>query len=836
MTKHHYLPATYLGEFSSDITTMPRRNRILAVGDKKNHDTFLAPAKDVGYIKNFYTLVESKNDTEVVDEIWGEYESNLSIAIEELVEGNINGETWARVLVPFVSAMLVRTPDFNERFSKRLNLLGIPDDILTEDNVNHARVMELQRLLGPVTVAKWTVFQISGVGSLITNDIGYSPFADGPTREIGIAIPLNKTHVLSVVPKNQRVICSIEDGDWVPNIRYITLFEGNHQQFNKAIAANADRFVFGPDEKTIGEYIDPAVFDRNRPNPFALGFQSGRMARAHEFTWHRLVPVLERNPRNMKSWDFKLDFEQLSKGWHPPIFFPANLIEFPSPLRRDNDTIIVEFYDPEAYYALSEIIELEHMNITDNIPAIAQKGLAITKDPKLIASFNVAMGCIDMEKGNFEVALDYFTKALDSDPSSDAAIVNIGTVYLNQKLYELASDKFKEAITKNPENGFAYLNLAQIYINQSEWGKAEEAILDSEKLLPPGPFLGQAHLTKALIFESQEKYINAFNETEKALHNSIESVDIAKCWYRRSTILLKQGNAKEAQVAITTALEHNPQVIDYHLLSSHILLEVGKSDEAIKNLEELKTTDIGRDNAGYIHNQLSKSYVESGNLHKAIQESRIATDLNPEKRGFIGLLGFVYLMHGDLKKAITIFDEILIIDPSDYIAHLNRGIALSARGKIKDAIVSLKSAIMYNTHDDDGSPERNLAKCYLIINDISSASKFQELAEAKEPDSIHNSPLAALILAYNRDPEGALALIQHPDMEELSGQESNLLKSLLLLFLGNNEDAILIAKKGLEKDGYPIARIEFINQLMSLGNHLEQVREVDCFISELKLS
>lgn len=836
MPLHHYLPATYLGEFSHDNTTMPRRKRILAVGDKEIGDTRLDPAKNIAAINNLYTLVEAKKDPEIIDEIWGKYESNLSIAIEELIERRINGATWARILVPFVSAMLVRTRGFDARFTKRLKNLGIPDDILTADNTNYARAMELQRLLGPVSVAKWTVFQISGEGSLITNDIGYAPFADEPTREIGIAIPLNKTHILSIVPKDERVICSINNDDWVPNIRYITLFEDNHRQFNQVIVATAERFIFGPDELTIDEYLHPPAIHKDRPSPMALGFPSGKMSLAHEFTWHRLVPALERKPSESKDWDFRLDYEQLSKGWYPPIFFPTNLIEFPSPLRRENDTIVAEFYNPEAYFALSEIIQLELMDITENIPTIARKGLEATRDPKLIAAFNTALGCIDMDKGNFAVAHEYFAKALDSDPSSDTALVNIGTVFAKQGFHDLAQEKYKEAIVQNPDNGFAYLNLAKINIGKSQWNEAEDSLHYSLKLLPPGPSLGQAHLSLALVFENQEKYTGALIETDKALRGFLESIDIAKCWYRRSSILLKQDDTDEAQIAINTAIKHNPRVIDYHLFYSHILLEEGKSNEAIKYLDELKTSDIGRDNMGHIHNYLSKAYVESGNLPKAIQESCNATALNPVEIDFIGQLGFVYLLHGDFNEAITKFDEILEIDPSDYIANLNRGIALSARGDIKDGIFSLKRAIMFNTNDDDGSPERNLAKCYLHLNDVSSACKAQEIAETKEPKSIHNSPLAAIILAFEGYPEKALTLIQHPSKEKSSDTSNNLLLSILLLMLGKTEDAIEIARKELEEDDFPITRVEFINLLRSLGNHLDQISVVENFLSELNLS
>jgi hypothetical protein len=96
-----------------------------------------------------------------VDEIWKEYERGLSNAIGELIAGRVDARTWARILIPFVACMLVRGPDFADRFERRMAALEIDDidGVHTADNVNMARLFELQRLLGPVAAAKWVVLE-----------------------------------------------------------------------------------------------------------------------------------------------------------------------------------------------------------------------------------------------------------------------------------------------------------------------------------------------------------------------------------------------------------------------------------------------------------------------------------------------------------------------------------------------------------------------------------------------------------------------------------------------------------------------------------------------------
>jgi hypothetical protein len=58
-----------------------------------------------------------------------------------------------------------------------------------KDNNNMARLVELQRPLGPVAVAKWTVIRFAGGRSLITNDLGYGPLRDSASGGPGMVVP-----------------------------------------------------------------------------------------------------------------------------------------------------------------------------------------------------------------------------------------------------------------------------------------------------------------------------------------------------------------------------------------------------------------------------------------------------------------------------------------------------------------------------------------------------------------------------------------------------------------------------------------------------------------------
>ena len=357
MPLHHYLPATFLASFSADSSTHPRRKRLVCVGDKQNKRTFRAPAANIAAVNNLYTLVAAGDDPQMVDNIWTEYEANLQTAVELLIEGETDARTWVRVLVPFVACLLVRGPDFNRRFERRMDALGLGAEtegghLIDEDNTNTARLFELQRLLGPVAVAKWVVIQVRGQEPLITNDLGYAPFVNRATEEAGMAIPLDPSHVLAVIPRTEGRVAVVRSGNWVPEIEYTHSSPGNHEGLNRVLSSSAQRFLFGPDE-TVGRWLRGPPASLFLSEPRQLGFITGPLAVAHEFTWHRLAPAVERDPSDGAPWDFSFDWEGLSRGWAPPVLFPTNLVEFPPALRREGQSISVQFYDPAIYFALS---------------------------------------------------------------------------------------------------------------------------------------------------------------------------------------------------------------------------------------------------------------------------------------------------------------------------------------------------------------------------------------------------------------------------------------------------------------------------------------------------
>ena len=287
------MPATYLALFSS-ATNHPRRQRLLSVGDKTSGRCFEAPASKLAGINDLYTIRDTDVDHQLIDKSLSSYEFGFHTAVEQLKSGEINALAWASILVPFVAALMVRGPDFNDRFEARIARI----DISTHpDNTNFARLMEFQRLLAPVAAAKWILLKTQGDEPLITNDLGYTPFANYQTGDYGIAVPLGLDCALMVCPQTRRTLAFSKCGDWFPYINYGISPPEDQYGFNNTLSAIAQRFIFGSNTGTISRYVGEFKPSIGVPEPGQLGFIDGYLAMVHDLTWHRLITALSTPPK-----------------------------------------------------------------------------------------------------------------------------------------------------------------------------------------------------------------------------------------------------------------------------------------------------------------------------------------------------------------------------------------------------------------------------------------------------------------------------------------------------------------------------------------------------------
>jgi len=792
MSFEHYIPASFLALFSSDTKTLPSRNRILVVGDKSNKKTFKSPAGNVGGINNFYTLTNRIDNPNQIDETWSGYENKLTQAIDDLCKGTIDAETWARILVPFVTCLFVRGPDFNQRFIKRFQGFEetLKEYFIESDNINQARLLELQRLLTSVISAKWILVSVKGAGNLITSDIGYTPFFHPSTGDLGLAIPLGRQFILSLSLQKERTIIQAIGNKWIPIIEYAEIMEKDQNDFNYAIVANAHRFIFSSDKLTIDKLLSSKREDHERFEPLESNLFIGLSDRAYEFTWHRLVGSLKRNPDDTRPWNFPLDFKAMSDGWCPPVILPTNLVEFPPTLERIGDKIRVKLYDPKIYYAISKVYYLNQVGEYKKVVALTSETLssALAFENRYILLVQRSRAYTELKQ--YKEALRDISEALELDPNNPLALINKGYTLKQSGDVKNGLSSLTSAIELDPNNFLALVIRSSIY---EELDDLDNAIVDLSRaieILPDGQRKGEALASRASLRMRLECYQEAQEDYFLAIDQLADPSDKSNCYCLIAIIRRLRLNPIDSLKDLNKAIELMPNNYWAILMRGRLYCEDEKFDIAKKDFDF--AIKFAKEYDSYDVNCLlyAECNSELGYFEDANYWFNNALETTCDKEKVLYNWGLSYFRQGKLDLAFKVFSNSVKTKSYQNLSGMHIGIIKLLQG---DFIASLK----YLNNALDNLIKKN-DKCralrYIAISHaaLGHQAEAQEIignAGKLEPDSFYTIFALGRVSWYSQ--EFPKALTHFYRAGELKGYESFIEPyiGIAMLSLGQVDDA-----------------------------------------------
>jgi len=97
-----------------------------------------------------------------------------------------------------------------------------------------------------------------------------------------------------------------------------------------------------------------------------------------------------------------------------------------------------------------------------------------------------------------EQAIDAYNKVLELNPSAAGALVNLGTIYYRQRRFDLAEQYYRRAIEADSQYPLAQFNLGNLY---DERGRMKEAQEHYRRALALNPQYADAHFNLALLCE-----------------------------------------------------------------------------------------------------------------------------------------------------------------------------------------------------------------------------------------------------------------------------------------------------------------------------------------------
>jgi tetratricopeptide (TPR) repeat protein len=134
----------------------------------------------------------------------------------------------------------------------------------------------------------------------------------------------------------------------------------------------------------------------------------------------------------------------------------------------------------------------------------------------------------ELKKGNYSIAVNLSTKAIELNPGYATAYLRRGWGYNELKEYEKALRDYNKAIELNPRDDWIYNNRGKNYSDLKEYDKA---ISDYNKAIELDPKCAGYYNSISEIYIMVGNYKSALKNIEKALSLSLETEDIATCLY-----------------------------------------------------------------------------------------------------------------------------------------------------------------------------------------------------------------------------------------------------------------------------------------------------------------
>ncbi|MBU0674547.1 MAG: tetratricopeptide repeat protein [Proteobacteria bacterium] len=245
-------------------------------------------------------------------------------------------------------------------------------------------------------------------------------------------------------------------------------------------------------------------------------------------------------------------------------------------------------------------------------------------------------------------AANWMQRIIDEDPGDESSRNFLANLYISLEVYDKAEDVFKKVLKGNPDDVDTMLLLASLYARQNKLSEARDIL---EKLVKKDSlsFIGYHYLAR--IYQDLQLFDKAREAFNKALELNWSPMLAAEV----GAFLEKQGDY-EASLEVYQKIINEDESDDTsrtHIVA--LFLELGRTEEAVRELEELKnySNDLGR-----INLNLGRLLMDLKRYDQAIVPLQEALLADPSFQEARILLGIIYHEKGDNEDAINVLKQV----------------------------------------------------------------------------------------------------------------------------------------------------------------------------------
>jgi tetratricopeptide (TPR) repeat protein len=339
--------------------------------------------------------------------------------------------------------------------------------------------------------------------------------------------------------------------------------------------------------------------------------------------------------------------------------------------------------------------DLEQSLFFDVRPSAPDQSLSKPSEKKADAEAAFMQGLILEEDGDYDSALEAYTKSLQLDPGGDPQIaIRVANEYVKREEIPSAIDLLKDLIKVRPDEVQAFLNLADIYLQQLRKPDLALPYAEQASRLAPNRLAAYQALFEVYFALNRKKSAEAVLQRAQKLDSSdpatwLTLADLSIRLYSNEKGVFQSGRSAAVELHLQKAASLAKDDVDIFSKIGDTYVEINQVPNAIAAyLQALKLSQGNTE----IRYKLAQSFLKAGQRDEAIRvlEEMIKTNsLRPESYEFLARL---YQEGGNLDRALSNYQQAILLTPNQPENYLHAAEMQLELKKFDDAIWTLQQA------------------------------------------------------------------------------------------------------------------------------------------------
>ena len=305
-----------------------------------------------------------------------------------------------------------------------------------------------------------------------------------------------------------------------------------------------------------------------------------------------------------------------------------------------------------------------------------------------------------LEAGDREEAEQAIARTFDLLEADDKITLSVAHVVQGNLLDDDKEklEHFDAAIELNEVNEEAYRSRA---ITRANTGDLDNAIADFNKLLELSPTDVGAHHALAQIFTRRNDFDQAIDHLDRAI---AKGGNTPLVFLLKAEILENKSDLKGAAETLAKAATEHPNSLEVRISLSRLRIQTGDFDLALNDLNHIVRLrpDLARARLlrSIVFAQQGRHDDAIRDLQRAIRTVQNVPENAKLRREWQFQLASYYVDAKRPSKAIGVYTEILESDPEYWMAYRSRGDAFLSVGKHKEAISDYEAVLQLQPTDE----------------------------------------------------------------------------------------------------------------------------------------